>query len=333
MTIIYSIIMNGVEFIKSKQRSWAKRKSFELVGGTIPNKGEKNYLNNLSDNLFEDLTQESIKCYQSGDGNETKDSKTRLAKMKALHSSSAIVVNLFQYWQGKDICPILNACKLTSRTNKAGCIIENVGSAFPKETPVIPPPLNYEIKFEEQFEICSDKTQFPLSPNIDVVISTPLSDIAIESKFTEPYGNRKHEGLKQKYVENISFWDGLPNLYELAKEISPDDTKFQYLDAAQLIKHILGLKNSCDKYNFQIKPGLNGRRLFTRSFRLLYLWYDVLGKDGVEHRKEIEQFAEIAQRDNIKFSHITYQEVIMKLSKEFYEGNEDYLNYITDRYL
>lgn len=95
----------------------------------------------------------------------------------------------------------------------------------------------------------------------------------------------------------------------------------------------LGLKNSCDKYNFQIKPGLNGRRLFTRSFRLLYLWYDVLGKDGVEHRKEIEQFAEIAQRDNIKFSHITYQEVIMKLSKEFYEGNEDYLNYITDRYL
>ena len=135
-------------------------------------------------------------------------------------------------------------------------------SAFPKETPVIPPPLNYEIKFEEQFEICSDKSQFPLSPNIDVVISTPLSDIAIESKFTEPYGNRKHEGLKQKYVENISFWDGLPNLYELAKEISPDDTKFQYLDAAQLIKHILGLKNSCDKYNFQIKPGLNGRRLF-----------------------------------------------------------------------
>lgn len=324
--------MNGAEFIKSKQRSWAKRKGFELFGGTIPNRGEKNYLNNLSDNLFEDLTEESIKCYRSGDGNETKDSKTRLAKMKALHSSSAIVVNLFQYWQGKDVCPILNACKMTSRTNKTGYMIENIGSASPKETPVIPSPLNYEIKFEEQFEICSDKSQFPHSPNIDVVISTPLSDIAIESKFTEPYGNRKHEGLKQKYVENISFWNGLPNLYELAKEISPDDTKFQYLDAAQLIKHILGLKSCCDKYNSQIKPGLNGRCL-KRNFRLLYLWYDVIGKDGVEHRKEIEQFAEIAQRDNVKFSHVAYQEVIMKLSKEFYEGNEEYLNYITDRYL
>lgn len=331
MTIIYSIIMNGVEFIKSKQRSWAKRKGFELVGGTIPNKGEKNYLNNLSDNLFEDLTQESIKCYQSGDGNETKDSKTRLAKMKALHSSSAIVVNLFQYWQGKDICPILNACKLTSRSNKVGYLIKNIGSASPQEISVIPSPFNCEIKFEEQFEICSDKSQFPHSPNIDVVISTSLSDVAIESKFTEPYGNRKHEGLKQKYVENVSFWNGLPNLYELAKEISPDDTKFQYLDAAQLIKHILGLKNNCDKYNSCHKP--KSGRFLRHNFRLLYLWYDVIGKDGVEHRKEIEQFAEIAQRDNIKFSHITYQEVIMKLSKEFYEGNEDYLNYITDRYL
>ncbi len=321
--------MNGVEFIKSKQQSWAKRKGFELVGGTIPNKGEKNYLNNLSDNLFEDLTQESIKCYRSGDGNETKDSKTHLAKMKALHSSSAIVVNLFHYWQGKDLSPLLNACKLTSRNNKTGYLIKNIGSASPQEIPVLPSPLNYEIKFEEQFEICANKAQFPHSPNIDVVIHSPLSDIAIESKFTEPYNSRKHEGLKQKYIENVSFWDDLPNLYKLAKEISPDDTRFQHLDAAQLIKHILGLKKSCDKYNSQLGSG----RHLKHSFHLLYLWYDVIGKEGGEHRKEIEQFAEIAQRDHIKFSHITYQEVIMKLSKEFYAGNEDYLNYITDRYL
>jgi len=50
-------------------------------------------------------------------------------------------------------------------------------------------------------------------------------------------------------------------------------------------------------------------------------------------RKEIEQFAEIVKRDNIKFSHITYQEVIINLSKEFYDENEMYCNYLTDRYL
>lgn len=59
----------------------------------------------------------------------------------------------------------------------------------------------------------------------------------------------------------------------------------------------------------------------------------MIGKEGSEHRKEIEQFAEIAKKDNIKFSHITYQEVIAELSKEFYDGNEPYCNYLTDRYL
>lgn len=241
--------MNGLDFIKSKQQSWAKRKGFNVVGGTIPNRGEANYLPDLTDNLFEPLSKGNLLSYQKGDGNETKDSKTRLAKMKALHSSSAIVVNLFQYWQGKDVCPILNVCKLTSRTTKVGYLIKNVGSVSPEKIPIVPSPLNYEIKFEEQFEISGDKSQFPHSPNIDVVIYTPLSTIGIESKFTEPYSSRKHGGLKQKYVENLSFWNGLPNLYELAKEISPDDTKFQYLDAAQLIKHILGLKKNSDEYN------------------------------------------------------------------------------------
>ena len=195
---------------------------------------------------------------------------------------------------------------------------------FPKVIPIVRDPLKYKIKFEERFEISEDKSLFPHSPNIDIVIETGLSDIAIESKFTEPYGGRKHEGLKQKYMEDVSFWDGLPNLYELAKEISPDNNKFQYLDVAQLIKHILGLKKRCEKQNLKRK---------IRGFRLLYLWYDVIGEDGVKHRKEIEQFAKIVKKDNIKFSHVTYQEVITKLADKFYEGNECYCDYLTNRYL
>ncbi len=319
MAILKFGTMTGLEFIKSKQRSWAKRKGFELIGGTIPNRGEANYLHNLEDNLFEQLSKESFECYNSGDGNETKDSKTRLAKMKALHSSSAIVVNLFQYWQGKDAYPIMNACKLCSRdSSKVDLMYEGVGSNSPKVFSTSRNPSAYKIKFEEKFKISEDKSLFPFSPNIDVVIKDSQSTIfAIESKFTEPYSSRKHSGLKQKYVEDIAFWNGLANLYELAKEITPDNNKFQYLDAAQLIKHILGLKKNQNK----------------SGFRLLYLWYDTMGKDGIEHRKEIEQFAEIAKRDDIKFRHITYQEVIIRLSKEFYGGNEEYCNYLTDRYL
>ena len=88
----------------------------------------------------------------------------------------------------------------------------------PEKNPIVPSSLNYEIKFEEQFKISEDKSQFPHLPNIDVVIYTPLSAIGIEFEFTELYNSRKHGGLKQKYVENLSFGNGLPNLYELVKE-------------------------------------------------------------------------------------------------------------------
>ena len=177
---------------------------------------------------------------------------------------------------------------------------------------------------------------FPRVPNIDVIIYSRYADIAIESKFLEPYDNRKHKGLKQKYIDDISFWDGLPNLYELAKEISPDNNKFRYLDAAQLIKHILGLKKKYSNTpHIAETQGIRKLRItpLHKSFCLLYLWYDVLGKDGFKHREEIEQFAKVAEKDNIRFKHITYQEVIAKLSRDFYQGNEVYCNYLTDRYL
>lgn len=300
--------MTGLEFIKSKQQVWAGRKSLQLVGGTIPGRGEKNYLHNLTDNLFEPLSKESLYYYNSGDGSETRDCKTRLAKMKCLHSSSAIVVNLFQYWQ-KNVYPISYACGLTSKNpSEIDILSENINSNKTE----------CKIKFEEKFEISGDKSEFPYSPNIDVVIENFQSLIyAIESKFTEPYNKGKHKGIKQKYIDNPSFWSGIPNLYELAKEICPNDNKFRYLDAAQLIKHILGLK----------------RRYNKSGFCLLYLWYDVIGEDSFNHRKEIEQFTEIAKKDNIQFRHITYQEVIIRLSKEFHDGNETYCDYLADRYL
>lgn len=293
--------MNGLKYIQLKQQNWAKRKGLELFGGTIPNKGEKNYLNSITANIFnQQLSEENQQNFNAGDGSETKDSKTRLAKMKALHSSSALPVNVFQYWQNKDTYPIAYACKLCAKKED----IENISE------------IN-GIAFEQKFEISKDKNLFPRSPNLDVVIKNSKKGIyAIESKFTEPY-KKKQKGLSDRYTSDESFWKGLPNLKPLADKISPDNNEFKYLDAAQLLKHILGLKKQLGK----------------SGFCLLYIWYDVIGIDGFEHRKEIEKFAEIAKKDNIKFSHITYQEVIINLSDNFYTNNEDYIHYLTDRYL
>lgn len=293
--------MNGLKYIQAKQQNWAKRKGFELFGGTIPNEGEKIYLKTIASNIFnQQLSEETKNNFDDGDGGETIDSKTRLAKMKALHSSSALPVNVFQYWQNKDTYPITYACKLCAKRDA----IENIS-------------VIKGISFEQKFEISPDKNLFPRSPNLDVVIENSKKEIyAIESKFTEPY-KKKQKGLSDRYMSDESFWKDLPNLKLLADKISPDNNEFIYLDAAQLIKHILGLKKQLGK----------------SGFCLLYIWYDVIGKDGAEHRKEIEKFAEIAKKDTIKFRHITYQEVIINLSKDFYVGNEDYINYLTDRYL
>lgn len=293
--------MDGLKYIQAKQQNWAKRKGLELFGGTIPDKGEKNYLKSIVENLFnQQLSEETKNNFDEGDGNETKDSKTRLAKMKALHSSSALPVNVFQYWQEKDVSSILFACRLINRR------------PFNSDT------LPNAVRFEQKFEICDNKKDFPKKPNLDVVIEYDHNVYAIESKFTEPYDG-KPKGLRKVYTsaQLDELWKGIPSLQDLGKEISPDNYEFKYLDAAQLLKHILGLKKQVGK----------------SGFTLLYLWYDVIGNDGLEHRKEIEKFAEIAKKDNIKFRHITYQEVIINLSKEFYVDNEVYIDYLTDRYL
>jgi hypothetical protein len=130
--------------------------------------------------------------------------------------------------------------------------------------------------------------------------------------------------LKHEYTDLTEIWLGIQNLYELAKSISPNDksdnpidNRFTYLHAAQLIKHILGLKAECGK----------------DGFKLLYLWYDVSDREGDNHRNEIEKFSEVARADGIDFAAMTYQELIHTLSKDCGQEHTDYIKYLSERYL
>ncbi len=289
--------MSGRDFIQAKQIAWANRKNIELVGSQS-DKGMKVYVKNIEDNFFEPLTEDTRKAFDGGDGGELKTKGKTLPKMQALHSSSVLGVNIFQYWEniGK-VRDVAFACGFCAKRNKN----------------------SYEIKFEEKFEI-SDK--FPKKPNIDVVIlnssNSKFTEFDTECKFAEAYSSRKHDGLKEMYLSDIpKQWKDIPHLHELAKSISPIDKSYKFLHSAQLIKHILGLKKKHGK----------------SSFRLLYLWYDVYGPEGAKHRKEITKFKTIAKKDNINFLSLSYQELIVKMSKHLYQGNEKYIDYMTDRYL
>ena len=215
--------------------------------------------------------------------------------MQALHSSSALGVNVFDYWRASDdLSVISSACGLSSKSRMFGG----------------------KIQFEQKFSI---ESRFPFAPNIDVVIYPDSGNNAcygIECKFTEAYSSHGHGGIDPKYLEIAENWNGLKETRQLAKDISPKDQRFQKLHAAQLIKHILGLR----------------RRFKPDKFRLLYLYYDAYGDDGCRHSEEIEEFAKIVRSDGVQFKHTTYQEVIAKLSE--YRGlHPDYVTYLTERYL
>jgi hypothetical protein len=288
--------MNGFNYVLTKQVSWANRNNIELVGSAIT-RGKQTYTKSVSENLFEPILPETKIEISKGDGGELNSSASQSAKICAVHSSSAIGVNVLQYWKDKSINDLTHALGLAKKGSKS----------------------SQSINFEQKFKISKI---FRFDPNIDAVIfnskKSKIKVYGIECKFTEAYSSRKHPGLKEKYLTEINDqWKDISNLHKLAKAISPNDETFFHLHPAQLIKHILGLKKEYGK----------------SGFCLLYLWYDVLGAEGCRHRDEIKRFAEITNRDNINFHSISYQKLIFNLKRDYYLKNEKYVDYLIERYL
>ena len=76
------------------------------------------------------------------------------------------------------------------------------------------------------------------------------------------------------------------------------------------------------------------KRQFGRGgFRLLYLWYNVLGEQGKCHQDEVEGFAKVAAEDGIKLHSLTYQELITTLANQLRSDHHEYVRYLTERYL
>jgi hypothetical protein len=286
--------MNAATQIISQQIEWANNRGLQLVG-SHGHLGLKAYTTSIEANLFQPLNEQTRNEIGAGDGGELNGSEGQPAKIQALHSSSALGVNVFDFWRGKkDLSILTAACGLTAAGHEVAG----------------------EIRFEQKFSI---DHHFQYSPNLDVIIypqSSTYAAFGIECKFTEAYSSRGHGGLDPKYLGNDAVWHHLPATRGLAQEISPVDNRFKHLHAAQLIKHILGLN----------------RRFGHGRYRLLYLWYDALGEPGAKHRQEIYEFLKIAHADSVKFHQTSYQELILRLAKHR-ESHPDYVAYLTARYL
>ncbi len=287
--------MNGYKYILSKQTAWAINSSINLTGSK-GKRGRPAYTCDLNQNLFQPLLQDVRKSFADGDGGELGSTEFP-GKMQAVHSSSALGVNIFQYWKSIQAVPVI----------AAQCGFCRVGSQVSRN-----------IHFEEKYPI---NDSFGYHPNIDVIIhnepSAKIKRFAIECKFSEAYGAQKHGGLKRKCLTLDDLWADIPVLRRFAECISPSNNEFIHLHSAQLVKHVLGLKRQFGK----------------TGFRLLYLWYDILGGEGKRHRDEVLKFSELAKTDGIKFHSLTYQELIVNLAMKLRAEHPDYIRYVTDRYL
>ena len=270
--MIYRLICN-------QQQAWAHQRGIKF--------DKDGYTFSLDDNLFLPLLPEVKKKFQSGKGEEL-GSDGKRGKIQALHSSSALAVNVFQYWVNRDVSNIASACGAPQGITKM------------------------------HFERTHTTSLGGISPHLDIEFSgNGLKPLAIESKFTEPYHRHTKRSIKEKYLNVPDLWAGLPGCEKLARRIREEErgkTSFTYLDAPQLLKHILGLTKAYGAI----------------GFNLLYLWYEVSSPEAKSHRKELKEFEKYIGEE-VAFREMTYQELFETIRKSQGVG-EDYISYLAGRY-
>ena len=274
--------MNSRQVIIDAQLTWARAHGF------APDR--RGYVARVEDNLFRPLSGGAKAAFDQGSGGELVDTPRSPAKMKALHSSSALAVNVFDYWFDQDAKPLVAAL--------------NLGVGITR------------LAFEAQYP--TGLAGNP--PNLDVVLELVGGrQFAIESKFTE-WMQPKARGkapFKEKYFDSkLGLWAqfDLGGCQQLAVGMQSGDIEFRYLDAAQLLKHALGLSTQLG-----------------RAVSLAYIYFDAPGAAGDAHTEEIERFAAEID-DSLSFTAIRYQELYSRLRQSADDRHADYLAYLGQRY-
>lgn len=210
--------MSSKSELLKQQHLWA-----ESVGLTPDSRG---YLNEVEANLFKPLNELTRIAFENGSGSELQDTLSRPAKMKALHSSSALAVNFFDRWVGSDTLSLSAALGLADEIVAIG--------------------------FEEQFP--TGLAGNP--PNLDVALKLANGNVVgIESKFSEWIipKSKNSTPFKPKYFPpGRELWSdrSLPRAQQLAQSINTGEQIFKHLNAPQLLKHALGMATQLgDKFS------------------------------------------------------------------------------------
>lgn len=230
--------------------------------------GFSGYVKELTTNFVSGVTAELYEGeFLQGAGGELnwgiRNGKKCPPKMCAAHSSSALVVNSFAPWK-------LHLKELTLCGYSAFCSLH--------------------------FETRAPTGLGGTPPHLDFLAQSVADNVvATESKATEYL-----EAHRTDFVPSYSAkcWpSGVEPYVAMMRELQTNPSRFVHLDAAQLVKHGLGLAS----------------RVGQHEVTLLYLFWEPENCDSYSefglHRKEVEQFARAVIGASIKFSWKTYLEL------------------------
>ena len=235
--------MEAARVVRDEQRAWAMENAVPF--------DSRGYVDDVEMNLRTPLSAAAREAFEKGAGSELNK------HMRALHSSSALVANFFDYWTSRDKTPLLHAFGTSSKTADL-------------------------LEFEARFPTGLGGTP----PHLDVVMWLSSGEaIAVESKFTEHLGRStrgKSRFQPSYFPEQRGLWEeqGLPACQAFGEELNAGLHRFEFLDPWQFLKHALGLAN-----------------VLGQSFRLVYLYYDHPGERSQQHQRELQRFVDVVRDD------------------------------------
>jgi hypothetical protein len=189
----------------------------------------------------------------------------------------------------------------------SAALVANTFGPFLNEPLTLPCPMPELVRFWPPRSVALEGlVRFPWAggrnPCLDVLIHTDNAVIGIESKRYEPFRGKQAPQISATYWRPV--WGERMRGYEAVRDgLKTGALRFRHFDAAQLIKHALGLRAEALR---QHAP---------REAVLVYLHADppawpngrmISAQERAAHRNEIKLFASYVESDEVAFLAVDY---------------------------
>ena len=175
--------------------------------------------------------------------------------------------------------------------------------------------------------------RFPWSggrhPVLDCLVTTPSALIGIESKRYEPFRGKKSASFSEAYWRPV-WGDDLKGYEGVRDTLRANGRLYEFLDAAQLVKHAFALRTEVHRRGGKLTP------------ILFYLYAEpaVWPKDGrlvdkndkAKHREEIARFARDVAGDEVIFVSCSYRRLLENWARHKDRGIRAHAAAVTRRF-